>query len=164
MINNMDIDSMAKHITCGLHSGIPLCCISFFIFFWNGNIDRPGKLFDMVRKDKNSNYIRCPLCIKRNHIIKVKPCNCGVKNIMQEYIKDFDGDIFVISMIDKRLALEIQKEADSLGLGNAVRRYLELNKIRMNYIFKGIKPTQEHIELFGRITKRIKQKYGINKL
>jgi len=65
------------HIKCGTHSGIPNCCIEWFISNWIPvfYVDR-----DFIQKHHSKNgdaeYIRCPKCIEDNLIIKIKKCDC----------------------------------------------------------------------------------------
>ena len=64
---------------CGRHSGIPLCCIFWFILVW-----RPLFRFRRLRKwyifkvVLDWDYVACPVCwiFKRNKGTKLKSCKC----------------------------------------------------------------------------------------
>ena len=65
------------HIKCGKHSGIPNCCIEWFISTW---IPAIGVNRDFVAVHHLNNgdvgYIRCPKCIENNSIVAIEKCDC----------------------------------------------------------------------------------------
>jgi hypothetical protein len=67
------------HHECGRHSGIPECCIDWFIGPWS-SISIPGKAWALYWKEndkaRNVEYIRCPTCIKKSIVVKIKGCDC----------------------------------------------------------------------------------------
>lgn len=88
-------------IKCGYHSGFPLCCILFYITFWEAECfyseikRRHSKLGEWYNKKiKGIQYVRCPLCTLRRKKIEIKLCSCGKSaNPWQyDYGISFDGD------------------------------------------------------------------------
>lgn len=78
-----DINRSIKDIKCGIHSGFPICCISFYSFLWRPVLIRYPLLrswHDALERDKGPGYIRCPLCMLRRHIVDVKECVCHMSN------------------------------------------------------------------------------------
>lgn len=66
-----------KTISCGIHSGIPECCICFYITKWIWfEYDDPYRLKYLKRlmKYKNVEYVPCPKCLKDKKFIKTKDC------------------------------------------------------------------------------------------
>lgn len=66
------------NINCGLHSGIPKCCILYYISSWHADF-RP-RYFDTMRtvlQPASAYYIICPRCMLEKNIIETKKCNCG---------------------------------------------------------------------------------------
>lgn len=65
------------HIQCGKHSGIPECCIEWFVSTW---LPAYFVNHDFVQKYHSNNgdvgYIRCLNCIKDNLIVEIKECEC----------------------------------------------------------------------------------------
>lgn len=69
-------------IECGLHSGIPKCCILFFVKLW-----RPLTfcgLMPLVNSymaarmtlGPSAQYIMCPACLLARNVVEIKPCDC----------------------------------------------------------------------------------------
>ena len=62
------------HIICGLRSGIPECCVKFYLTEWQ----------EMNKRDKNNylaatkrwSYIPCNKCKDTKHIAELKECHC----------------------------------------------------------------------------------------
>jgi len=66
----------------GLCSGIPRCCVEFFLRVWRFlylEQDTDSKFMAAYRKWSNADYIRCPMCISMRRKVKVKICTpeCG---------------------------------------------------------------------------------------
>jgi hypothetical protein len=60
------------HYRCGLHSGIPKCCIRFFVRSW-------WDLEPNARPDRSrskANYVQCPACYKARRAVQTKTCEC----------------------------------------------------------------------------------------
>lgn len=77
-------------ITCGLHSGIPECCVAFYLLMWQPAVHAEKALADTML-DASSlfkfnahyrkllgpcGYVRCPACILAKRVVKVKACDC----------------------------------------------------------------------------------------
>ncbi|MBC8296925.1 MAG: hypothetical protein H8E55_14170 [Pelagibacterales bacterium] len=77
-------------LRCGKHSGIPLCCIFWFIFFWC-----PLWRFERLRmwyfyKSYEWEYIPCVAClISKRDVGELKKCKCGEG--IPEYKQGKDG-------------------------------------------------------------------------
>lgn len=76
-------ESLVHHVTCGLHSGIPECCVLFFVTVWYDGkhpLDwPPGKRTyqqAMRRTIGTVNYVPCPGCLTRRTFIKTRRCRC----------------------------------------------------------------------------------------
>tara|TARA_Y100000593_G_scaffold38054_1_gene73837 strand:- start:5134 stop:5361 length:228 start_codon:yes stop_codon:yes gene_type:complete len=71
---------MNPHVECGRHSGIPECCIQWFVTAWSNyvyiNSDLRNKY---LLVNDNVGYIRCPTCIANRSVIKIKECDCYVE-------------------------------------------------------------------------------------
>lgn len=82
---------LAIDVECGMHSGIPDCCIKFFVTVWVWvPKTRKSKTFrdywnKMEKKYKYGKdtldngakylgYIPCPSCLHKNNFIQVKDC------------------------------------------------------------------------------------------
>ena len=82
----MNIRQKIFHYLNGVRSGIPVCCINF----WVRNVndydrypkgigatlyeERHGKEFDVFGDNdcSQADYVRCPHCFSNNHVVKVK--------------------------------------------------------------------------------------------
>lgn len=67
-------------INCGLHSGLPECCIVFFMTVWMpsfqiGFLDMPYMKHIRSLKDRPQ-YIPCPACLVNKNIVMIKECDC----------------------------------------------------------------------------------------
>ena len=71
---------MNYHRVCGRHSGIPECCIDFFIGQWSNVLHPQVKIRGQYLQMCNpASYIRCPMCILNGKIVKLKRCDCGTE-------------------------------------------------------------------------------------
>jgi hypothetical protein len=73
-------------IECGLHSGIPKCCILFHIKAWwpmtfnkalmdaYGNIQKA--LAESLPPRRRPQHVLCPACLLARKVVRVKNCNC----------------------------------------------------------------------------------------
>jgi hypothetical protein len=85
--------SWAQDIRCGLHSGIPKCCIRFWLKIWSplyhewgkGNYDAYLLMDDYYPLDSNKSlrfgYIPCPDCKTKGaeHAVPLKECDCCIE-------------------------------------------------------------------------------------
>ena len=92
------IEARLKHlkstIACGFHSGIPACCIKFYITKWlwiekattdkNDYFNKYWRKMNEKRKiilnpitnkiEYSFTYIPCPTCLKYERFVKIKSC------------------------------------------------------------------------------------------
>ena len=70
---------MNYHIECGRHSGIPECCINWFIGPWS-SVRIFGWVWTLYWRENNKGgdveYIRCLECIKNLTVVDIKECDC----------------------------------------------------------------------------------------
>jgi len=67
------------HVECGRHSGIPECCINWFIGPWRAVLtfgEEWAAYWKKNNKDEGVEYIRCPECIKKSIVADLKGCDC----------------------------------------------------------------------------------------
>ena len=68
------------HRECGIHSGIPECCVDWYLGPWTHTVADIPYLWSAYWKANNVptqvEYIRCPVCIESSIIITLKECNC----------------------------------------------------------------------------------------
>jgi len=72
------VDS-GRHIECGKHSGIPECCIDWYIDVWSSVVVRVPVLWRAYwdyNETESTNYIRCPECIENKSVINIRECDC----------------------------------------------------------------------------------------
>ena len=66
-------------IKCGKCSGIPECCVNFFITVWKPlHIDDKLpylKVMDNSEKDQDIHYIPCPECLENKRFVTLLPCD-----------------------------------------------------------------------------------------
>ena len=62
-------------LQCGLHSGLPLCCVLFYVLVW-ARI-RQGRFTRWYMQQHESDYIPCPLCVLRGREVRVAECGCN---------------------------------------------------------------------------------------
>ena len=67
------------HRQCGKHSGIPECCVEWYVGSWSNAVMHVPVLWKAYW-DYNDNdsidYIRCPDCIENKRNVELKECNC----------------------------------------------------------------------------------------
>jgi hypothetical protein len=69
--------STAHTIECGLlHTGLPSCCVAYFIDVWTQRRDDPDVLAHEKEMPKVG-YVPCPRCVKRGSFVVPKPCACN---------------------------------------------------------------------------------------
>lgn len=90
--NNQKVDyrlsTLYSHIKCGRCSGIPYCCIFFFLFFWMPLFSligfKPIKAFIKWWPPIKCNYVPCFFCYFFKNKIKIHVCKkddekcCGI--------------------------------------------------------------------------------------
>jgi hypothetical protein len=74
------LSQLSEIVDCGRHSGIPECCISYYIvrllsFTEKQEYDRKKKcIFFEVMADKKFEYVACPECAENGKFIELKEC------------------------------------------------------------------------------------------
>ena len=76
--------SFFYEVKCGWVSGIPLCCILWYILFWRFiAIDCQFKSWyynkALQRYDYKVRYVTCPICLMKRKLAQIKDCDIGVK-------------------------------------------------------------------------------------
>lgn len=61
-----------QHTLYGKHSGIPDCCIKFFITNWPQLLIKVGHA---RHRDPIAEYVRCPSCLATNRLVQIHYCN-----------------------------------------------------------------------------------------
>lgn len=79
---NRNNDVAMHQVDCGLHSGLPVCCIEFFVTAWwplamLGQHEAMS-CYNQLRADLgvSCDYIPCPDCLAKREFVKVERCNC----------------------------------------------------------------------------------------
>lgn len=85
---NTEID-IVYWTAMGVHSKIPVCCISFWVTTWI-NMTREernpyfGELLQKIKEIKRDiEYIPCPLCFSENNFINIHKCKRSSKSCMK---------------------------------------------------------------------------------
>lgn len=87
-LSNKAIETRLRHlpntIACGFHSGIPACCIHFYItkWMWLKGKSRSSHWKKMRAKDgidingerTGFGHIPCPACLKASNFVKLAAC------------------------------------------------------------------------------------------
>lgn len=74
---------MIHDIRCGIHSGIPACCIAFYIGHWMHGFEGMKEAQYITRHRKRmreaklSGYIACPDCLTTKNLVRPNICACG---------------------------------------------------------------------------------------
>lgn len=76
-------------IRCGSHSGIPPCCIAWFIgpWTWMAGTRLRRAYWDAI--PVNFQHVGCPLCIWRGNIVQVQDCDCGPDDWLTRLLLEF---------------------------------------------------------------------------
>ena len=77
---------------CGLHSGIPVCCIAFYTLVAQPLIwgrPHPYRAYWWLISQRRSHgldfdHVPCPLCLVRGHVVTVRDCTCADELARQE--------------------------------------------------------------------------------
>ncbi len=91
--------TLAEHAECGLHSGLPLCCVTWYLTAWRllwridfhvAPVETIGEvdfLMDGVTVRYQMlapwGYVPCPSCIVRNNRVNMRSCACDVDARME---------------------------------------------------------------------------------
>jgi len=74
--------NLIHDIRCGIHSGIPACCIAFFVGHWAHGFseDKQAQYITRHRKKLREaglmGYVACPDCLETKNFTTLKPCAC----------------------------------------------------------------------------------------
>lgn len=77
MGENPDDPEVLGHVACGLHSGLPLCCVVFFVKVQLALDDSARASYLRVGRGDEPDYFACPRCLVERSFVKLKPCDCG---------------------------------------------------------------------------------------
>jgi len=81
------------HVFCAVRSGIPLCCIKFWMEEWEDFIGE-RRITHHINVPKETQYVPCPKCIEKRHFVSIRICDkedfktCGVRLCRDCRIKD----------------------------------------------------------------------------
>lgn len=73
---------LARTVECGLHSGIPACCVRFYVTRWLWYFDRRGwrgtfparYRARIMAARKGFEYVPCPACLRRGRARPLLRC------------------------------------------------------------------------------------------
>lgn len=68
-----------RDVECGLHSGIPECCILFFVRVWSGMSRWHREAYWWTEEDmgvERPGRILCPACVVERRMVELKECDC----------------------------------------------------------------------------------------
>jgi hypothetical protein len=89
-VDPADRDAMGM-IECGLHSGLPRCCVAFFVKVWwpywlaidglssRARTDAHAAFAAYQRWTTRPGYVPCPRCVVDENFVEVLPCECELK-------------------------------------------------------------------------------------
>ena len=73
--------NLHQDLRCGLHSGIPWCCILFFTTVWwnKANVfPMPWvRWYFLTLAKSEAEYVQCPWCLVRRRVDSIRSCQCG---------------------------------------------------------------------------------------
>lgn len=65
-----------KDVRCGFHSGIPVCCIAWWVLIWRWLPFRLWRAY-LFHVPWPVTHIPCPICLSRDQIVRpVRKCGC----------------------------------------------------------------------------------------
>ncbi len=67
---------MIDHASYGVHSGIPLCCVTFFVEDWDKRFETFWRksAYSKAVDDGGWNYVPCPECFRANRKVDMVIC------------------------------------------------------------------------------------------
>ncbi len=83
--------AMMERVECGLHSGLPRCCVAFFVKVWWPYMLAIDGLSPRAEADAHvafdayqlwttrPGYVPCPRCVVDKNFVEVLPCACELK-------------------------------------------------------------------------------------
>jgi len=83
--------AVMKMVECGLHSGLPRCCVAFFVKVWwpywlviderlsLAKVDPHGSFAAYQRWTTRPGYVPCPRCVLDENFVEVLPCECELR-------------------------------------------------------------------------------------
>jgi hypothetical protein len=74
---------LSKTIECGIHSGIPACCILHYVtvHIWRTREEQSAylALVDATARNVDYDYIPCPQCLEARAFVETRACPNGVR-------------------------------------------------------------------------------------
>jgi hypothetical protein len=58
---------VSQAVACGIHSGYPACCISYFVSLGDNQASKVGAI---------NGYVPCPWCREHNNLVVSRECDC----------------------------------------------------------------------------------------
>jgi hypothetical protein len=69
------IDWDTYHLMFGAHSGIPLCCINFFVNVWDKRrLWEQDRRITRAVKASSVEYVQCPSCVRHKRVARLRIC------------------------------------------------------------------------------------------
>jgi len=72
----------ARDVECGLHSGIPPCCVLFYVAEWRPLVHELGNDHPAVAAHSRRmfrvrpGYVPCPACMRRGAFVRIRDMGC----------------------------------------------------------------------------------------
>jgi hypothetical protein len=77
-------------VRCGRHSGIPSCCMGWYVGPWRWISGTWLRRFYFDRIPESFQHIGCPRCLWRSNAATVRDCGCGTGDWLTRLILDLD--------------------------------------------------------------------------
>src|SRR6266480_1449406 len=74
---------VSQIVKCGIHSGYPSCCISYYVSLGDNQASKVGAI---------NGYVPCPYCRKTGNIVTPKSCDCYSDKYVTLGEIDTDGE------------------------------------------------------------------------
>lgn len=74
--------ALVADVTCGLHSGLPDCCVLFYVTFWQAADDARRAWYRRYMKYSGlPEYVPCPACLASGVFVEVAHCVCEYRKV-----------------------------------------------------------------------------------
>lgn len=79
------------HIEFGRHSGIPDCCIEFWLGWWDEEFNTPEQMdYSYFLHHSPWGYVPCPTCIQNDKRARIVDCDWECPDKCRDYYKGRD--------------------------------------------------------------------------
>jgi hypothetical protein len=133
-------------VECGIHSGLPACCIRFFITdkMWMQENSNREYLTKIQLTGKNWGYIPCPVCLQSGRVVEVLSCPDGKICFPGDghLLQMVHQDVFAQEMIDQidavNSAFQLIKSG-SVASGGAVASMMDKSLKNITILINKVK-------------------------